>query len=114
MDIRERNHGPVQVLDLSGRLVFGDGDSQLRKAVKNLLSLGHRQILVNLAEISYVDSCGVGELVSAYTSVVRQGGQIKFVSPTPRVRELLAISKLLTVLDVCDSEADALESFRPG
>jgi anti-sigma B factor antagonist len=111
VEIRERIRGPVRVLDLSGRLVLGDGDGLLKNAIKSLTSQGQRQILLNLAEISYVDSCGVGELVAAYTTIVRQGGQIKFVNLSKRVKELLAIAKLLTIFDVVESEEVALEGF---
>jgi len=111
VDIRERTRGPVTVLDLSGRFVLGDGDGRLKQAIKRLTVQGHRRILLNLGGISYVDSCGVGEMVAAYTTVLRQGGHIKFANLTRRVKELLATTRLLTIFDVCDSEADALASF---
>ena len=83
-----------------------------RKLVKGLLLQGHRQILLNLSDVTYIDSCGVGELVSAYTSAARQGGRIAFAAPSPRVREVLSISKLLGIFNVFDSETLALASFR--
>ena len=112
MDIRERIKGRVRLLDLSGRFVLGDGDGRLKETITSLTEEGHHEIVLNLAGVSYLDSCGVGELVASYTTVVRHGGQLKLVNLTRRVGELLATAKLLSVFEVCDSEADALEKFR--
>ena len=111
MDIQERIVGPIIVLDLSGRLVLGDGDGLLKDKINSLTFQGHHQILLNLAGLSYIDSCGLGELVAAYSTVTRQGGQIKLVNLTRRVQDVLAVVKLLTVFDAFDSEAEALKSF---
>lgn len=111
MQIQERILGRIVVLDLSGRIVAGDGVGMLKDKTNSLMFQGRRQILLNLAEVSYIDSNGLGELVAAHTTVTRQGGQIKLVNLTKRVHDLLAICRLLTVFDAHDSEADALKSF---
>ena len=111
MDIQERAVGSVVVLDLTGRLVAGDGDGRLKDKINSLTLQGRTQILLNLAAVSYIDSNGLGELVASHTTITRHGGQIKLVSLTKRVQDLLAICRLLTVFDAFDSEADALGSF---
>jgi anti-sigma B factor antagonist len=111
MTIAQRTAGTVVVLDLSGRLVLGDGTGTLRDKVRSLLFQGHRQVLLNLAGVDYMDSAGLGELISVYTTVTTQGGAIKVVNLTKRVSDLLAIAKVLTVFDVHESEASALRAF---
>jgi len=101
----------VVVVDLSGQIKLGEGSSVLRDTVKDLLSKGHRKILLNLGEITYIDSSGIGELISAYTSVRREGGELKLLHLTKKVHDLLQITKLYTVFDVKDDEADALAAF---
>jgi anti-sigma B factor antagonist len=108
MEIRERHVGPTVVLDLSGHLV---GDSLLKDKVNSLVFQGRRQILLNLADVSYVDSSGLGELIAAHTAVARPGGQIKLLNLTKRVHDLLAITKLVTIFESYDLEAEALKSF---
>ena len=101
----------VTVVDLSGQIKLGEGSSVLRDTVKDLLSKGHRKILLNLGEINYIDSSGIGELVSAYTSARNQGGELKLLHLTRKIRDLLQITKLYTVFDVKDDEADAIAAF---
>ena len=102
----------VVVVDLSGRIKLGEGSSILRDTVKDLLSKGQKNILLNLGDISYIDSSGIGELVSAFTSVRNQGGELKLLHLTKKVHDLLQITKLYTVFDVKDDEADAIAAFR--
>jgi anti-sigma B factor antagonist len=113
MQISERHVGDVAIIDLSGRLVLGDSDDLLRDKVNSLVQQDHKNILVNLAQVSYMDSSGIGELVGCYTTVTRRGGALKLVGLTKRISDLLAITKLLTVFDSFDTEKDAVASFRP-
>jgi anti-sigma B factor antagonist len=106
-----RQINDVTVVDLSGQIKLGEGSSVLRDTVKDLLSKGHRKILLNLGEINYIDSSGIGELVSAYTSARNQGGELKLLHLTRKIRDLLQITKLYTVFDVKDDEADAIAAF---
>jgi len=101
----------VTILDLSGRIKLGEGSSLLRDIVKDLLSRGQKNILLNLGDISYIDSSGIGELVSAFTSVRNQGGELKLLHLTKKVHDLLQITKLYTVFDVKDDEAAAIGAF---
>ena len=101
----------VAILDLSGRIKLGEGSSLLREIVKDLLSKGQKNILLNLGDISYIDSSGIGDLVSAFTSVRNQGGELKLLHLTKKVHDLLQITKLYTVFDVKDDEAAAIGAF---
>lgn len=101
----------VTILDLSGRITLGEGSVQLRDAVRDLLSKGSKKILLNLGDVNYIDSSGIGELVSAYTTVRNQGGDLKLLNLTKKVHDLLQITKLYTVFDVKDDEASAVASF---
>jgi len=111
MDIKERVVGGVSVLDLSGKIVLGEGDGQIRDRIKDLLADGQRKILLNLGEVNYIDSAGLGALISSYTTTKRQGGQLKLVNLTKRIQDLLAITKLITVFETYDNEGQALASF---
>ena len=111
MQITERQVGDVAIIDLSGRLVLGDGDDLLRDKVNSLVQQGRHHVLVNLSRLSYMDSAGIGELVRCYTTVTRRGGALKLLGLTKRVSDLLTITKLLTVFDSFDSEAEAVASF---
>lgn len=111
MDIKERVVDGVSVLDLSGKIVLGEGDSQVRDRIKDLLADGQRRILLNLGDVNYVDSAGLGALISSYTTTKREGGQLKLVNLTKRIQDLLAITKLITVFDTYDEEKEALASF---
>ncbi len=106
-----RQVGSVTVLDLSGSIKLGEGSSLLRDAVKDLLAKGQKNILLNLGDISYIDSSGIGELVSAFTSVRNQGGELKLLHLTKKMHDLLQITKLYTVFDVKDDEAEAISAF---
>jgi anti-sigma B factor antagonist len=111
MQIEERAVGDVTVLDLKGRITLGDGDEILKDKVNSLVNQGRRKIVLNLADVPYVDSAGLGEIVRTYTTVSRQGGSLKLLSLTKKITDLLSITKLLTVFETFDSEADAVRSF---
>ena len=101
----------VTIVDLSGRITLGEGSVVLRDVVKDLLSKGKKKILVNLADVNYIDSSGIGELVSAFTTVRNQGGELKLLNLTKKVHDLLQITKLYTVFDVKDDETAAIKAF---
>ena len=109
--ISSRQVDGVTILDLSGRITLGEGSVQLRDAVRDLLSKGQKKILLNLADVNYIDSSGIGELVSAFTTVKNQGGELKLLNLTKKVHDLLQITKLYTVFDVQDDETSAVGSF---
>ena len=111
MQIEERPFGDVVVLDLKGRVMLGEGDEILKDKVNSLLNQGKKKIVLNLAEVPYIDSAGLGEVVRTFTTVSRQGGQLKLLNLTKRITDLLAITKLLTVFDTYDSENEAVQSF---
>ena len=102
----------VTVVDLSGRITLGEGSVVLRDAIRELLGQGHKKILLNLGDVTYIDSSGIGELVSGFTSVRNQGGELKLLNLTKKVHDLLQITKLYTVFDVKDDEASAISSFK--
>jgi anti-sigma B factor antagonist len=109
--LNTRQIGDVSVVDVAGRITLGEGSSTLRDSVREMVSKGQKKILLNLGEVSYIDSSGIGELVSAFTTVTNGGGQLKLLNLTKRVRDLLQITKLYTVFDVHDSEVSAIRSF---
>ena len=111
LNINERQAGDVTVLDMCGKITIGEGSVALRAAIRRLLEENKKRILLNLAGVSYIDSSGIGELVSSYTAINKENGQLKLLNLTQKVRDLLTITKLLTVFDVYESEADALNSF---
>ncbi len=111
LTIKERQAGDVTILDLSGKITIGEGSVQLREAVRKLLDEGKKKVLLNLGDVSYVDSSGIGELVSSYTTTNNQGGQLKLLNLTKKIQDLLMITKLLTVFQTYDNEADAVASF---
>jgi anti-sigma B factor antagonist len=106
-----RDAGQVTVVDLSGRIVLGDGSALLRKTIRALLADQRNKILLDLADVDYIDSSGIGELVSAFTAVKNQSGEMKLLHLTKKVRDLLQITKLYTVFDVFTDERTALNSF---
>jgi anti-sigma B factor antagonist len=110
--ISTRQVDGVTVLDMSGRITLGEGSVQLRDHVRDLLSKGQKHILLNLGDVTYIDSSGIGELVSAFTTVKNQGGELKLLNLTRKVHDLLQITKLYTVFDVKDDEASAVASFK--
>ena len=111
MKLTTREVNGVTIVDLSGKITLGEGGMTLRDEVRKLLAKGSKKIVLNLAEVNYIDSSGLGELVSSYTSVKNSGGELKLLNLTSRVRDLLVITKLVTVFDVKDDEAAAVSSF---
>jgi anti-sigma B factor antagonist len=111
MKIVERLVGDVVILDLHGKILIGEGDDALRDAVIKLVEAGKKKILLNLADVPYVDSAGLGEIVRCYTTVSRKGGKLKLINLTKKIQDLLSITKLLTVFETYDSEADGVKSF---
>ena len=111
LDLKERQAGDVTILDLSGEVRLGEGSVALRDTIRNLSDQGKKKLLLNLRGVKYIDSSGIGELIANYTTVSRQGGQLKLLNLTDRVQNLLVITKLLTVFDSYDNEAEALKSF---
>ena len=111
MQIEERIVGDVVVLDLKGKVTLGAGDELLKDKVNSVVNQGHRKVVLNLAEVPYIDSAGLGEIVRTYTTVSRQGGSLKLMSLTKRITDLLTITKLVNVFETFDSEQDAIRSF---
>ena len=111
INISERQAGDVTILDLEGKVTIGEGSVALRSAIRRLLGEGKNKILLNLGTVGYIDSSGIGELVSSFTAVNKEGGSLKLLNLTQKIQDLLAITKLLTVFDVYDAEAEALASF---
>ncbi len=111
MTIDTRSVNGVTILDVHGKVTIGEGSREVREKIRALLENGNKNILMNLGDVSYVDSAGIGELVSSYTTVTNQGGQFKLLHLTKKIRELLAITKLLTVFDSFDDETAAVGSF---
>ena len=111
MQIEERASGDVVIFDLKAKLTIGEGDELLKDKINSLIQRGHRKLLLNLEGVPYVDSAGLGEIFRTYTTVSRQGGNLKLLNLTKRIEDLLAITKLLTVFDTYESEQEALDSF---
>ena len=112
LDVKERQAGDVTILDMTGEVRIGEGSISLRDSIRNLADQGKKKVLLNLAGVKYMDSTGVGELIANYTTIKRQGGQLKLLNLTDRIQNLLVITKLLTVFDSYDNEAEALKSFQ--
>ena len=111
LNISERQAGDVSILDLDGKITIGEGSVALRNAIRRLLGEGKNKILLNLGGVGYIDSSGIGELVSSFTAVNKEGGQLKLLNLTQKIQDLLAITKLLTVFDVFENEGEALGSY---
>ena len=111
LTIASREVDGVTVLDLSGRITLGEGSVQVRDTIRDQIGKGSKSILLNLGDVNYIDSSGIGELVSAYTTVRNQGGELKLLNLTRKVHDLLQITKLYTVFDVKDDEASAIASY---
>ena len=111
MKIVERQVGDVTILDLHGKILIGEGDDALRDAVTRLADSGKGKLLLNLADVPYVDSAGLGEIVRCHATVTKKGGRLKLVSLTKKIHDLLSITKLLTVFEAYDSEDEAVRSF---
>ena len=112
MEIVERTVNDVTVLDLKGKMTLGEGDELLKDKINSLLAAGKKKLLLNLEGVPYIDSAGLGEMVRSYTTVSRQGGKLKLLNLTKRIEDLLSITKLLTVFDTFDSEAEAVKSYK--
>ncbi len=112
LTIHSREVDGVTVLDLSGRITLGEGSVQLREAVRDLISKGSKNILLNMGDVNYIDSSGLGELVSAFTTAKNQGAAVKLLSLTKKVKDVLQLTKLYTVFDIYDDEASAISSFK--
>ena len=112
ISLSNRQVGDVTVIDVSGRITLGEGSSAFRDSVKDVIAKGSKKILLNLGEVTYIDSAGIGELVSSFTTVQNAGGQMKLLNLTKRVKDLLQITKLYTVFEVYDDEAQALASYK--
>jgi anti-sigma B factor antagonist len=106
-----RQVGDVTVVDAVGRITLGEGASTFRDTIRDLVASGHKKLLLNLGEVSYIDSSGIGEMVSGFTTVANQGGTVKLLNLTKRVKDLLQITKLYTVFEVFEDEAAAVRSF---
>lgn len=111
MQIDERTVGNVKVLDLTGQVTFTQGDTILKDKIHSLVNQGHKNIIVNLGKVSYLDSSGLGHLVAAYTTVTNAGGKLKLLNLTKKLQTLMTMTKLLTVFDAFDSEQEAVKSF---
>ncbi|MGD0938137.1 MAG: STAS domain-containing protein [Terracidiphilus sp.] len=112
LTIASREVDGVIVLDLSGRITLGEGSVQLRDAIRSLISKGSKNILLNMGDVSYIDSSGLGELVSAFTTAKNQQADVKLLNLTKKVHDLLQLTKLYTVFDIKDDEASAIASFK--
>ena len=111
MDVSTRQVGDVTILDLKGKITIGTGDVQLRNAVQDVINSGAQKVLINMANVSTIDSSGIGELVSAYTTATNRGVKLKLINLPAKVTDILTITQLITVFDVYDSEDEAIRSF---
>lgn len=111
MQIEERSAGDVMILDLKGKMTLGEGDELLKDKINSLIHQGQRKIVLNLEQVPYIDSAGLGEIVRTYTTISRENGSMKLLNLTKRITDLLSITKLLTVFETFDNEADAVRSF---
>ena len=111
LDIRERKLGQIVILDLTGKITIGDGSNKLRDAVNHLLEAGEREIILNFESTSYLDSSGIGELISRHTTTKNQGGHLKLLKLPKKIRDLLLVTKLLGVFETFENEQDAVLSF---
>lgn len=109
--LNTRQVGDVSVVDVAGRITLGEGSSALRDTLRDMITKNQKKILLNLGEVNYIDSSGIGELVSGFTTVTNSGGQLKLLNLNKRVKDLLQITKLYTVFDVHEDEAGAIRSF---
>jgi len=111
MKASNRQVDGVAVVDMSGRITLGEGSVVLRDTIRDLIGKGNKKILLNLGDVTYIDSSGIGELVSAFTAVRREGGELKLLNLTKKVHDLLQITKLYTVFDIKDDETAAIKAF---
>jgi anti-sigma B factor antagonist len=111
VSVESRQNGDVTIVDLVGRVTLGEATGKLRDAVRGIIAKGNKKILLNLVGVSYIDSAGLGELVSAYTTVTNQGGQLKLLNVADRVHDLMQVTKLVTIFEVYQNESIAVLSF---
>lgn len=111
MNIVERRVGDITIIDLQGNIMFEDGDLELRAAVARVLDAGHKKVILNMAEVPYMDSAGLSELVRTFVAINKRGGRMALLDLTRKVNDLLTIAKLLTVFETFDSEAEAVKGF---
>lgn len=109
--LNTRQVGDVTVMDVAGRITLGEGSSAIREAMRDLTTKGHKKILLNLSEVSYIDSTGIGQLVAGFTTAADAGGTVKLLGLNKRVKDVLLVSKLYTVFEAHDDEAEAVRSF---
>jgi anti-sigma B factor antagonist len=115
MDIKQRVRDDVTILDLSGRLILGDGEESFKEMVDDLINQDRTKILLNLTDVNYIDSAGIGVVIWKYIPVTKRGGTLKLLNPQPRTHTVLSITRLLTVLETFQTEDEAIESFsRPA
>ena len=112
MKIEKRKKSNVLILDLKGKILFGDGIEELRTAINNAIKENEKNLLLNFAEVPYLDSTGLGEVVRSYTTVKKEGGTVKIVNLTNKVKDLLTVTKLITVFEAFENEDDAIKSFK--
>ena len=112
LEVNERQAGDVTILDMTGAVRMGEGAISLRNSIRGLNDQGKNKILLNLGGVKNIDSSGIGELIANYTTISRDGGQLKLLNLTDKIQNLLVITKLLTVFDSYDNEAEALNSFK--
>jgi anti-sigma B factor antagonist len=111
MKFSTRKAGKIVIMDIEGKILLGEGDVEIKKAVEDILRQGHKDILLNLAKVPYMDSAGLGEIIRCYTTIRRSGGNLKLLAPNERLIDLLNITKLVNVFDWYNEEAAALASF---
>ena len=111
MNVNVRQSGEVTILDLKGKITIGSGDVALRNAIQEVMNSGAKKVLINMADVSTIDSSGIGELVSAYTTATNRGAKLKLINLPAKVTDILTITQLITVFDVYDSEAEGVASF---
>jgi anti-sigma B factor antagonist len=111
MKFSTRKIGDVIIIDVEGKVLLGEGDVEIKKAVDDFLKLGHKKILLNLSKVPYLDSAGLGEIIRCFTALRKNGGDFKLLSPNKRIMDLLSITKLLDVFDCFDNESSAIISF---
>jgi len=111
MKFSMRKKGDVVVIDVEGKILLGEGDVEIKRAVDDLLKKGNKNILLNLAKVPYIDSAGLGEIIRCFTSLRRKSGSLRLLSPNPRIIDLLSITNLLNVFDLYNDESSALKSF---
>jgi anti-sigma B factor antagonist len=112
MKIEKRKNGNVTILDLKGKILFGDGIEELRQSINSSIKENEKQLILNFAEVPYLDSTGLGEVVRSYTTLKKEGGTVKITNLTDKVKDLMMVTKLITVFETFNNENDAVSSFK--